>query len=76
MLLSLETIHKCLWEVNADDAAMRATVSLRLAILQADFAGDYRKACQVRISRRAAVWFRDVNQVSGLVIHRAAAGFY
>ena len=48
MLLTLETISACLSALDADDAPLRATISLRLAILQADFRGDRRKACQVR----------------------------
>lgn len=47
LLLSLETIGACLSGLNADDESLRATVALRLAILQADFRGDRRKACQV-----------------------------
>lgn len=39
--------------LDADDASLRATVALRLAILQADFQGDYRKSCQVLSSSRA-----------------------
>lgn len=46
-MLSLETIRGCLWETDADDNILRATVSLRLGLLAADFQGDYRKACQV-----------------------------
>lgn len=48
LLLSLETISAYLSALNADDASLRATVALRLAILQADFRGDRRKACQVK----------------------------
>ncbi|CAM9135050.1 unnamed protein product [Scytosiphon promiscuus] len=46
LLLSLETISACLSALNADDEPLRATVALRLAIVQADFRGDRRKACQ------------------------------
>eukprot|EP00752_Nemacystus_decipiens_P012187 g10805.t1 len=46
LLLSLETISACLSALNADDESLRATVALRLAVLQADFRGDRRKACQ------------------------------
>lgn len=47
LLLCTETINACLWVLNADDAALKAAVALRLGILQADFCGDYRKSCQV-----------------------------
>eukprot|EP00903_Cladosiphon_okamuranus_P012352 g11581.t1 len=46
LLSSLETVSACLSALNADDESLRATVALRLAILQADFRGDRRKACQ------------------------------
>lgn len=36
--------------LNADDAALRGTVALRLAIMQADFRGDHEKACQVKLA--------------------------
>lgn len=55
MLLSLETIHACMSALNADDARLRATVALRLGILQADFRGDHRKACQVTWSREGTM---------------------
>lgn len=47
VLLLLETISACLSALNGDDESLRATVALRLAIVQADFRGDRRKACQV-----------------------------
>ncbi|CAN0183838.1 unnamed protein product, partial [Pylaiella littoralis] len=53
LLLSLETISACLSALNADDEPLRATVALRLAILQADFRGDRRKACQASTLRTA-----------------------
>ena len=45
--MTLETISACLSALDADDASLRATIALRLGILQADFRGDRRKACQV-----------------------------
>ncbi|CAB1113909.1 unnamed protein product [Ectocarpus sp. CCAP 1310/34] len=55
LLLSLETICACLSALNADDESLRATVALRLAILQADFRGDRRKACQTLRSALASI---------------------
>lgn len=49
LLLSLEVLHASFSMLDSDDASLRATVALRLAILQADFQGDYRKACQVTV---------------------------
>ncbi|CAM9209213.1 unnamed protein product [Ectocarpus sp. 4 AP-2014] len=55
LLLSLETISACLSALNADDESLRATIALRLAILQADFRGDRRKACQTLRSALASI---------------------
>ncbi|CAM9247576.1 unnamed protein product, partial [Ectocarpus fasciculatus] len=55
LLLFLETISACLSALNADDESLRATVALRLAILQADFRGDRRKACQTLRSALASI---------------------